>query len=473
VLLYHLLTGRQPYSITGRSLVEIERAIVEQITPRPSEAAPDARLRSMLSGDLDTIIAMAMRKEPERRYGSAADLEADLGRHLNGLPIRARPDTLWYRAAKWSRRHALPAASIAALALVSAAAGLDWWRDSRNVTPPEVAELCSRAEALLRADIRAAQPGEGLPKPLRDAIALWERATRLAPRHVPAWAGLAGAAEFAIDYDTARAGALRKTAGDAAQKAIELDPRNAAAYAVRGALKFRAREFAAAAAEFARSVEMDPRQPYVVADLADCLSLSGRPEEAIEAVERGLRDATAVQGTHGSNVRGQVILLNAAAGLYRTAGRFDLAQARVERAVQLQGNYAPTRLQLGMILDQKGDPRGAEREFRAAFAMRPGDQRCAAALGYLYGRQGRKARARRMIAHLEKLRREGIFVDGSLAVIHAGLGDHDQALDALEAAARAGEASLPYRLQDYRLAAILGSPRAADLARRMGLKIAR
>ena len=51
----------------------------------------------MLTGDLDNIIMMAMRKEPHRRYACASDLGDDLGRYLEGLPISARKDTAFYR----------------------------------------------------------------------------------------------------------------------------------------------------------------------------------------------------------------------------------------------------------------------------------------------------------------------------------------------------------------------------------------
>jgi non-specific serine/threonine protein kinase/serine/threonine-protein kinase len=58
-----------------------------------------------LAGDLDTIILKCLRKEPERRYASAQELSEDLRRYLEGLPVKARPDTLGYRVSKFARRH--------------------------------------------------------------------------------------------------------------------------------------------------------------------------------------------------------------------------------------------------------------------------------------------------------------------------------------------------------------------------------
>ena len=125
VLLYRLLAGVGPFVIGSVRLADIERAICETPPPLPSQAVPDGnsaqahaiseargttvrRLRRALEGDLDNIVCMAMRKEPERRYGSAEQLAGDIRRHLQGKPVIARKDTLAYRSAKFVRRHWLP-----------------------------------------------------------------------------------------------------------------------------------------------------------------------------------------------------------------------------------------------------------------------------------------------------------------------------------------------------------------------------
>jgi serine/threonine protein kinase len=87
-ILYELLTGTRAHAITTRSPLEIERAICENEVRRPSLQAPG------LDTDFDNIIAMAMRKEPERRYQSVDHLSEDIRRHLNKRPVLARPDSL-------------------------------------------------------------------------------------------------------------------------------------------------------------------------------------------------------------------------------------------------------------------------------------------------------------------------------------------------------------------------------------------
>jgi eukaryotic-like serine/threonine-protein kinase len=113
IVLYELLTGRRPYVVQGESLESIVRAVCESAPPLPSTMVRRGDLR----GDLDTIVLKALRKEPSRRYLSVQELSEDLRRHLAGLPVLARADTLGYRASKFVRRHR---AAVAAAVLVSA-----------------------------------------------------------------------------------------------------------------------------------------------------------------------------------------------------------------------------------------------------------------------------------------------------------------------------------------------------------------
>jgi serine/threonine-protein kinase len=129
VLLYELLTSRRLYRLSDpTSLREVELAVLEQEPERPSARVEDARLRRRIRGDLDTIVLTALRKEPARRYSSAEQLAADLGRHLKGRPVSARPDRWSYRAGKFVRRHRLGvlAAATVLLAVVGGLAATQW-----------------------------------------------------------------------------------------------------------------------------------------------------------------------------------------------------------------------------------------------------------------------------------------------------------------------------------------------------------
>ncbi len=127
VVLYELLAGQRPYDLAGKTAREAERLVVEVPPPSPSAVAPAERRRA-LRGDLDTIVMKALAKEPDRRYASVGDLAADLRRHLNGVPVEARPATVGYRMRRFVRRHRLGVAAAAAIALILLAglAGTIW-----------------------------------------------------------------------------------------------------------------------------------------------------------------------------------------------------------------------------------------------------------------------------------------------------------------------------------------------------------
>ncbi len=137
VLLYELLTGRNPHGDTSRradlerSVVETDPASASSAVTGPAAAARRARpetLRRRLRGDLDNILQKALRKEPEGRYASAEELRADLERWRRQLPVAARPATWRYRAAKFARRHRAAAAalSVGTAAVLLGVAGIAW-----------------------------------------------------------------------------------------------------------------------------------------------------------------------------------------------------------------------------------------------------------------------------------------------------------------------------------------------------------
>lgn len=123
VVLYELLTGANPHTFRNSTAAEVERAVCRDEPDRPSQAVRKLtgtsagreiaahrdtstdRLVRRLMGDLDTIVMTALRKEPERRYSSVEALSEDLRRYLGRLPVKARPETMVYRAGKFVRRH--------------------------------------------------------------------------------------------------------------------------------------------------------------------------------------------------------------------------------------------------------------------------------------------------------------------------------------------------------------------------------
>src|SRR5271154_2182170 len=158
VILYELLVGTDPYDLEHHGKESIEQLICNvdpelpsrvvvktsgsrklaedagdgnSVTTAPSTLAPSTlalkrhgtKLSRQLKGDLDNILLMALRKEPQRRYASVDLFSEDIRRHMEGLPVAAHGDTFGYRTSKFVQRHKAGVAA-AALVVLSLIAGL-------------------------------------------------------------------------------------------------------------------------------------------------------------------------------------------------------------------------------------------------------------------------------------------------------------------------------------------------------------
>jgi eukaryotic-like serine/threonine-protein kinase len=125
VLLYELLAGQRPFTASrphdGGQQPQRPSTATAAAAATARATSPE-RLRRRLAGELDTIVLKALEDETDRRYASVADFVADVRRHRDGLPIRARPATPLYRARKFVLRNRAPAA-FAALAVLSLLGG--------------------------------------------------------------------------------------------------------------------------------------------------------------------------------------------------------------------------------------------------------------------------------------------------------------------------------------------------------------
>jgi serine/threonine-protein kinase len=160
LVLFRLIAGNLPDTRTGEGLAQVLSRLDEEETERPSRRAargdrPLPYPAGALEGDLDAIVAQALRADPAQRYGSVAMLAEDIARFLDSRPVLAREPTRWYRAGRFIRRHALAVgfASLAAIALVAGTAvSLDQARRATLAAARADAEASAARTALGRAE---------------------------------------------------------------------------------------------------------------------------------------------------------------------------------------------------------------------------------------------------------------------------------------------------------------------------------
>ena len=350
VLLYLLLAGRHPTGEGLRSAAEHIRAILE-VEPVPVSAAIDGRaadarsvtpdrLRRMYRGDLDNIVAKALKKDPAQRYTTAVALGDDLRRYLGHEPVQARRDSVLYRARKFVRRNrtAVVAGTLTAAALLGATVfSVSQMRYARQ----------QRDAALLESRRSAAQVE------LQDLLLSQVSEEPITMRQV---------------LDSARVLLERSHASDSvllARMLLQL----AGNYALlsetekRGALLARAESLALAgpAAE---------TLPAIRCQMADNHRMLGKYEEA-----RRLLDEADVMLRAGGDPADLVECLATRSGLASEAGPNDEALAAALRAISIKDSLGETRDQTYItLLDfhahavSRKQPREAMKIFQRALA---------------------------------------------------------------------------------------------------------
>jgi eukaryotic-like serine/threonine-protein kinase len=117
VILYELLTEKSPYSVKSKNPLELASAITATVPHLPSLNTEIKEIKAELRGDLDCILLKSLQKDATRRYASVEQFANDVQRHLRGLPVIARPDSVGYRARKFIGRNKIASGISAALAV--------------------------------------------------------------------------------------------------------------------------------------------------------------------------------------------------------------------------------------------------------------------------------------------------------------------------------------------------------------------
>ena len=156
VILYELLCGKSPYDLGSMAIYDAVKVVREQPATRLSVVNP------ILRGDLETIVAKALAKDPEYRYQSALNLRQDLQRYLKGEAIAARPLSLTYQLTLIVRRHrgaVVAAMAIAAVLVIATALSI-----VLAVRASEAEERAVQAQALTEAELAKARVGQAFQR---------------------------------------------------------------------------------------------------------------------------------------------------------------------------------------------------------------------------------------------------------------------------------------------------------------------
>jgi eukaryotic-like serine/threonine-protein kinase len=444
VLLYQLLTGRLPYTASDASPLAIERAISEDIPPRPSEAARGHAIAGAwcqrLRGDLDAIVLMALRKEPERRYRSVGQFADDVRRYLDSLPVVACPDTLSYRATKFVARNRLASAA-AALATVALLAGIVATTWSVRIARREAAAATAERE---NAQVEAARVQQ-MNDFLTSVLALPD----------PNWysPGAGGRADMTVADLLMQAGArIDREMVSHPDLAADLHHTLGNTYRARGFYEDARRHFESALA-LRRSVFGDGH-PKV----AESLYFLGAAEHWLGRTDRFellAWQAVAIERTLPLASANLPHLLRDLSGVLHQRGDLDGAERLAAEALELfEQRYGADDITAAFALDvlgglrlTRGDAAGARRLFERARSILEQSQDGSAAVPSILNRLAKLSLVEGDVTNAERLVRQAMEQDFALTgADHPVMGEHLSFLgDVLREQGRYGEAEVALR----------------------------
>lgn len=246
----------------------------------------------------------------------------------------------------------------------------------------------------------------------------------------------------------------------AASKLLEIDPLLHQGHVIAGNVKFLYDwDFAGAAKEMQRALELNPNSPNAHKAYADFLNAMGRPEEAIAEIRRW-------EAIDPLDLRAQSRM----AGELVWARRYDEAIAQARQVLAQNPNNYEARLWLGLALEQMRDFPAAIEELKKATEL-SNDKMWVAFVAHAEALAGDKAGAQKILRDLQRLSRQTYVSPWWFALIYTGLGDKDQVFVWLEKAYQGREHDLPASNAWPMFDSLHSDPRYQDLIRRVGLPL--
>jgi tetratricopeptide (TPR) repeat protein len=330
---------------------------------------------------------------------------------------------------------------------------------SQSDPAPEAIAAWHEATALLAQDPHTAQAERGAPPTLLRAIERLEFAVARDPNIAPAWATLAEAYDYVFPYVGRDQAEDARRAEAAALRAVALDDKLAAGHHMLGLVRRMMKwDFAGAERSYRRALDLDPRSVYAVVEYADILRETARAEQAAELIRKSRALLPALPQLAAKE-----------AEIYLDLGRPGAAIASAKKALELNQTYLRAYVTLGLAEENTGNTKAAQMHYEYVLTVDPSDRRALPAYGYLLARTGRREEAMEVVTRLERMNANVRNCAFQVAVVYAGLGEQDRALDWLEIAWRTRQVHFPFAAVEPRFRELRDHPRFRSLLSRVGL----
>ena len=301
--------------------------------------------------------------------------------------------------------------------------------------------------------------GKRTPEGFRKALDCLKEASQMDPGYAMAFAGLADCHCLLACYGVAVPLEAWRKAELAALRALEIDDQLAEAHAVLALVRMACEwNWSGAERECLRAIALNPGCATAYDYYAECLTATGRHDEAIAAVKRA------------QEIEPLSLIINCDVGwnLFR-AGRNQEALKQLENAVAMDSSFALSRWALGCAYERQGLYEEAQLQFEEAFRLFDNGPPMLASLGHAYAACGDSGRAHRAVNQLLEISQYRYVSPFDMALPYAGLGDKDQALGWLEKACSDRPWQLTYLKVDPRLDPLRSDTRFKTLLHRLCL----
>lgn len=297
--------------------------------------------------------------------------------------------------------------------------------------------------------------GNWSPEEMRQGAKLLQQAIDLDPQHAPSHAQLAMCLQDSAFFEYVKPLEIDQRASAAALTAVQLDDQSAEARVALGGVNYYLGfDPKAAEPEYMKALELNPNNVDVLLRLSWFLGEGGRFQEALETTRHAL--GLDPLSTAVINAMGQIHYLN---------GNQEQAIQEYQKALELSRSDPSLNYYLGGAFEEQGDHEKAISLYRIAIDLSGGAPLYRSALGHVLGATGKEAEAREILEDLQQQDEPSPY---NLAVIHLGLGDHEQAIDLLEQAFEARNGHLLYIKEGPRFDPLRENERFVNLVRRFG-----